>query len=127
MTALVRGDVHMAVLPAIAVTPQADIGKVNIIAVSLPKRSPYLSNIPTLKESGVDVEADTWMGLIVPGATSPALIAAIQKDVVEALAGARRARQARNTIYGGGRQFAGRIPRGDRRRNHALVTGHQER
>lgn len=85
MTALVRGDVHMAVLPAIAVTPQSDIGKVNLIAVSLPKRSPYLSNVPTLKESGIDVEADTWMGLIAPGGTPKALIEAINQDVTEAL------------------------------------------
>lgn len=85
MTALVRGDVHMAVLPAIAVTPQADVGKVNMIAVSLPKRSPYLSNIPTLKESGIDVEADTWMGLIAPGGTPQALIDTINRDVVEIL------------------------------------------
>jgi tripartite-type tricarboxylate transporter receptor subunit TctC len=85
MTALVRGDVHMAVLPAIAVTPQSDVGKVNMIAVSLPKRSPYLSNIPTLKESGIDVEADTWMGLIAPGGTPQPLVEAINRDVVEAL------------------------------------------
>ena len=85
MTALVRGDVHMAALPAIAVTPQADVGKVNILAVTLPKRSPYLSNIPTLKESGIDVEADTWMGLIAPGGTPKALIDLINRDVVEAL------------------------------------------
>src|SRR5690606_16823099 len=81
----VRGDVHMAVLPAIAVTPQSDIGKVTLLAVSLPKRSPYLSNIPTLKESGVDVEADTWMGLLAPGSTPPALVEAINRDVAEAL------------------------------------------
>ena len=98
MTALVRGDVHMVVLPAIAVTPQSDVGKVNILAVSLPKRSPFLANIPTLKESGVDVEADTWMGLIAPGGTPPALIAAINKDVVEAL-GTRAVRDKLATQY----------------------------
>ncbi len=85
MTALIRGDVHMAALPAISVTPQADAGKAKILAVSLPKRSPFLPNVPTLKESGVDVEADTWMGLIAPGGTPPALINAIHKDVVEAI------------------------------------------
>ena len=85
MTALIRGDVHMAALPAISVTPQADVGKVKILAVSLPKRSPFLPDIPTLKESGIDVEADTWMGLIAPGGTPPALISAINKDVVEAI------------------------------------------
>ncbi|HWV42665.1 tripartite tricarboxylate transporter substrate binding protein [Pseudorhodoplanes sp.] len=98
MTALVRGDVHLAALPAIAVTPQSDVGKVTIIAVTLPKRSPFLSNIPTLKESGVDVEADTWMGLIAPGGTPPALIAAINKDVVEALQ-ARAVRDKLATQY----------------------------
>ena len=85
MTALIRGDVHMAALPAISVTPQADAGKANILAVSLPKRSSFLPNVPTLKESGIDVEADTWMGLIAPGGTPPALINAINKDVVEAI------------------------------------------
>ncbi len=98
MTALMRGDVHMAVLPAIAVTPHADLGKVNILAVSLPKRSPYLSNIPTLKESGIDVEADTWMGLIAPGGTPTAMVEAINKDVVEALQ-ARTVRDKLATQY----------------------------
>ena len=85
MTALIRGDVHMAALPAISVTPQAYAGNAKILGVSLPKRSPFLPNIPTLKESGIDVEADTWMGLIAPGGTPPALINAINKDVVEAI------------------------------------------
>jgi tripartite-type tricarboxylate transporter receptor subunit TctC len=85
MTALIRGDVQMAALPAISVTPQADAGKAKILAVSLPKRSPFLPNIPTLKESGIDVEADTWMGLIAPGGTPVALINAINKDVAEAI------------------------------------------
>jgi tripartite-type tricarboxylate transporter receptor subunit TctC len=85
MTALIRGDVQMAALPAISVTPQAEAGKVKILAVSLPKRSSFLPNVPTLKESGIDVEADTWMGLIAPGGTPPALINAINKDVVEAI------------------------------------------
>ncbi len=85
MTALIRGDVHMAALPAISVTPHAETGKAKILAVSLPKRSPFLPNIPTLKESGIDVEADTWMGLIAPGGTPPALVNAINKDVVDAI------------------------------------------
>jgi tripartite-type tricarboxylate transporter receptor subunit TctC len=85
MTALIRGDVHMAALPAISVTPHADAGKAKMLAVSLPKRSPFLPDIPTLKESGIDVEADTWMGLIAPGGTPPALVEAIHRDVVEAI------------------------------------------
>ena len=85
MTAVVRGDAQMAAMPAIAVLPQAKAGKVKMLAVSTPKRSPYLPDVPTLKESGIDVEADAWMGLIAPGGTPPAVIEKINAAVVEAL------------------------------------------
>lgn len=83
MTAIIRGDAQMGCLPAISVTPHATAGKVKILAVSTAKRSPYLKDVPTLKESGIDVEADAWMGLIAPGATPAALVDAINRDVVE--------------------------------------------
>jgi tripartite-type tricarboxylate transporter receptor subunit TctC len=86
MTAILRNDVQMAVLPAISVTPHvAASGPVKILAVSLPRRSAYLPDVPTLKESGVDVEADTWQGLIAPGGTSPAMVDKINKDIVAAI------------------------------------------
>jgi tripartite-type tricarboxylate transporter receptor subunit TctC len=83
MTAIMRGDAQMGCLPAISVTPQAEAGKLKILAVSTAKRSPYLKDVPTLQESGIDVDADAWMGLIAPGGASPALVNAINKDVVE--------------------------------------------
>jgi tripartite-type tricarboxylate transporter receptor subunit TctC len=82
IAAVIRGDAQMACLPAISVTPQAKAGKVKMLAVSTAKRSPYLPDVPTLKESGIDVEADAWNGLIAPGATPKAIIDAINKDVV---------------------------------------------
>jgi tripartite-type tricarboxylate transporter receptor subunit TctC len=85
MTAVMRNDVQMACLPAIAVTPHVASGMVKILAVSLPRRSPFLPDVPTLKESGVDVEADTWMGLIAPGGTPPAIVARINREVAEAI------------------------------------------
>jgi tripartite-type tricarboxylate transporter receptor subunit TctC len=85
MTAVVRGDAQMAAMPAISVMGQVKAGKVKVLAVSTPERSPYLPDVPTLKESGIDVEADAWMGLIAPGGTPPAVVAKINKAVVEAL------------------------------------------
>jgi len=82
MTAIIRGDAQMGCLPAISVTPQAQAGKVKILAISTAKRSPFLPDVPTLKESGIDVEADAWMGLIAPGGTPAPLVAQINKDVV---------------------------------------------
>ena len=85
MTAVIRGDAQMAAMPAISVMGQVKAGKVKMLAVSTPKRSPYLPDVPTLKESGIDVEADAWMGLIAPGGTPPAVVDKINKAVVEAL------------------------------------------
>ena len=82
ITSVMRNDTQMACLPAISVTPLAQAGKVKILAVSTAKRSPFLPDVPTLKESGIDVEADAWNGLIAPGGTPKFIIDAINKDVV---------------------------------------------
>src|SRR5215510_11159797 len=81
ITAVIRNDAQIACLPAIAVTPQASTGAVKILAVSTALRSPYLPDVPTLKEAGIDVEADAWNGLIAPGGTPKSVVEKISKDV----------------------------------------------
>jgi tripartite-type tricarboxylate transporter receptor subunit TctC len=85
MTAVMRGDVHMAVMPAIAVLPHAQAGAVKMLAVTTPKRSALLPEVPTLKESGIDVEADAWNGLIAPAGTPQAILNTIQREVANAI------------------------------------------
>jgi tripartite-type tricarboxylate transporter receptor subunit TctC len=85
VTAIIRGDAQMGCLPAIAVTPHQASGALKILAVSTAKRSPYLPQIPTLKEAGIDVDADAWMGMIAPAHTPEAIVARIRGAVVEAL------------------------------------------
>ena len=83
ITAVMRNDVQIACLPAISVTPHAAAGAVKMLAVSTARRSPYLPDVPTLKESGIDVEADAWNGLIAPAGTPRPIIDRISKDVAE--------------------------------------------
>jgi len=83
VTAVIRNDAQMGCLPAIAVTPQAKMGAVKILAVSTAQRSPYLADVPTLKEAGIDVEADAWNGLIAPGGTPKSVAEKISRDVSE--------------------------------------------
>jgi tripartite-type tricarboxylate transporter receptor subunit TctC len=83
ITAVMRNDVQIACLPAIAVTPHAATGAVRILAVSTARRSPYLPDVPTLKESGIDVEADAWNGLIAPAGTPRPITERISKNVAE--------------------------------------------
>jgi tripartite-type tricarboxylate transporter receptor subunit TctC len=85
VTALIRGDVQAACLPAIAVTPQLSTGTVRILAVSTPVRSPFLPDVPTLKESGINVQSDAWNALIAPGGTPPGVIATINAEVRKTL------------------------------------------
>jgi tripartite-type tricarboxylate transporter receptor subunit TctC len=87
VTALLRGDVQMAVLPAASVAPLAAEGKLKLLAVTSPQRSALLPTLPTLREAGIaGVEADAWVGLIAPAGTSEAVLAKIHKEVVAVLA-----------------------------------------
>ena len=86
MTAIIRGDVQAACLPAIAVTPQLASGQVKILAVATAQRSRFLPDVPTLKESGIDVESDAWNALIAPAGTPPAIITQINDEIHDAMA-----------------------------------------
>ena len=85
MTALIRNDVQMVCLPAISVVPQLSSGAVKILALSTAERSALLPGIPTLKEAGIDVEAEAWSGLIAPAGIADATVERIGKLVGEAL------------------------------------------
>jgi tripartite-type tricarboxylate transporter receptor subunit TctC len=85
MTALIRGDVQIACLPAAAVVSQVPTGRIRMLAVTSQQRSALLPDLPTLKETGVDVEANAWIGLIAPVKTPEPVVAAVSREVAEAL------------------------------------------
>jgi len=87
VTALLRGDVQVAVLPAGSVAELGNAGKLKMLAVTSAKRSPLLPELPTLGEAGVaNVEADAWVGLIAPAGTGDAVLAKIQAQAAAVLA-----------------------------------------
>lgn len=85
MTALIRGDVQIACLPAASVVSQMPTGRIRMLAVTSQRRSALLPDLPTLKEAGVDIEANAWNGLIAPAKTPEPVVAAIAREVAEAL------------------------------------------
>jgi tripartite-type tricarboxylate transporter receptor subunit TctC len=113
VTALIRGDVQIACLPAISLTPQASAGKIKILAISTAARSSLLPDVPTLKEAGIDVEADAWMGLIAPAKTPEPIIAKLQREVAEIMSApdtrTKLATQLMEPIPGNTAQFRARI------------------
>ncbi|HKX42342.1 MAG TPA: tripartite tricarboxylate transporter substrate binding protein [Burkholderiaceae bacterium] len=87
VTALISGDIDMALLPAAAVMPFVKDGKLRAVAVASAKRSPSLPDLPTLSEAGLaDVQADAWVGFIAPAKTPPAVVSKLHELIVQILA-----------------------------------------
>jgi len=87
VTALLSGNADIAVLPAAAVMAQVKAGKIKALAVATAKRSPALPELPTLAEAGIkDVQADAWMGFVVPAKTPEAIVRKLHAELVAILA-----------------------------------------
>ncbi|MDB5927689.1 MAG: transporter substrate-binding protein [Betaproteobacteria bacterium] len=87
LTALLSGEVQLMFDTMITSIPLIKSGRVRALAVSLPKRSPSLPNVPTLAESGVPgYRFDAWQAIVVPAGTPKDIVRRIQQDVVRVLA-----------------------------------------
>jgi tripartite-type tricarboxylate transporter receptor subunit TctC len=84
---LLRNDVQMQVDFPPAVRGAVADGKLRILAVSSPKRSEVLPDIPTVAEAGVPgYEVVSWNGLAAPKGTPKAVIDTMNKAIREVMA-----------------------------------------
>ena len=83
---LVGGQVQAAFLPMLAVKPHMESGKVKVLAITTPQRSPLMPNVPTFTEQGYpDMEIYIWSGLSVPAGTPDAVVQRVQAAFAKAL------------------------------------------
>ena len=82
---LIGGHLPFAIVTIADAIPQHRAGAVKILAVSSAERSPFLPDVPTLKESGVDLVADGWYGMWLPAGSSPEFARQLSAAVVAAL------------------------------------------
>ncbi|MBH5373280.1 Bug family tripartite tricarboxylate transporter substrate binding protein [Bradyrhizobium glycinis] len=68
---LVGGHISFGITTLADALPQHRAKGVKIIAVSSAERSPFALEVPTLKESGVDLVADAWYGMWLPAGSPP--------------------------------------------------------
>ncbi|HSV78807.1 MAG TPA: tripartite tricarboxylate transporter substrate binding protein [Ramlibacter sp.] len=87
LMALLAGEVDFGCLPAQAVAPHVRDGKLQALAVATARRSAFLPDIPTLKESGVSgIEAEAWMGLVAPAGVPPPVVQRLVRAMAQVLA-----------------------------------------
>ncbi len=74
MQDLVAGNIPVAFATAPAALPQAEAGKIRILASVRLSRDPDLPNIPVIAETIPGVGSISWFGLFAPAGTPPAVI-----------------------------------------------------
>jgi len=81
--AVVSGQVTATIADAGPVSPQVKAGTVRALAVTSPKRLMDLPDVPTMKESGADVNAIIWTGVFAPKATPPAIVKKLEGEFMK--------------------------------------------
>ena len=85
----------------------AATGKVRILGVAAPVRSPYLPNVPTISEQGVPgIDLTSWIAVVGPARMAPELIARVNAVFVQALSD----KQVHDTIAKGAYETAPSTP-----------------
>ncbi|MGE5616416.1 MAG: Bug family tripartite tricarboxylate transporter substrate binding protein [Bacillota bacterium] len=87
VTDMLGGQVDLAFGTAVAWLPHIQSGKVAAIAVTNPKRSTTMKDLPTLNESGVPgYEAVQWFGIAAPAGTPNDVIQRLNREMKAILA-----------------------------------------
>jgi tripartite-type tricarboxylate transporter receptor subunit TctC len=81
---LVGGHVHSGFLALPIVAPHLKSGKLHALAVTSPKRSPAIPEVPSLDESGLrGLDVSQWWGILVPTGTSRDIITKLHAEISE--------------------------------------------
>ena len=79
---LIAGRVHFYVSPTLGIAPQYQEKLLKILAVSAPERLKNLSEIPTLREKGVDFVRFGWLGICAGAGTPQPILDLVRRHVV---------------------------------------------
>ena len=117
LTDLMAGTIPVMFTGISNVVNLAKEGKVKVLAVSTPKRSPAMPNVPTIAESGVSGYGyAAWNGIVAPAGTPPEVIRRLHNEFSKAMANpAVRAKLGGLgfDLVGAGPQEFGELIRGD--------------
>jgi tripartite-type tricarboxylate transporter receptor subunit TctC len=87
MTDLMAGQVDLLFASVLEGSGHIKAGRLKGLAVTHAQRSPALPEVPTLAEAGVkNAESGSWIALLAPAGTPPAIVAKVGADIREAVA-----------------------------------------
>jgi len=86
MTDVIAGRVDFYFCPLGTALPQINTGRVLALAVSSPKRTAALPDVPTTLEAGyADSDYTFWMGIFMPAKTPPEIVVKFHRELAKAL------------------------------------------
>ncbi len=83
---LIAGRLQLFVGPLVNTMPLAQAGQVRAIGMTSPERLAVAPDVPTLREQGIDLVAYGWLGICGAAGIPPAVVAQVNRLVVEAVA-----------------------------------------
>jgi tripartite-type tricarboxylate transporter receptor subunit TctC len=86
LTALLSGEVSVMFFTVVGVQPHIKSGKARGLAVTTPKRSRMMSELPTMDEAGLrGFEVTSWFGLLAPAGTPGAIVSRLNVETAKVL------------------------------------------
>lgn len=82
---LAAGHIQMSLGSLIQMQNLVNAGKIKLIAVAGRERVSIIPNVPTLKESGIDVDVSNWWALLAPAGTPDAVVQTLHKAANDSL------------------------------------------
>lgn len=104
---LVAGQVQLMFGTPVSTLQFVKAGRLRLLGATSARRSSVVPEVPTLTEQGFGpFDVNTWYGLLAPARTPPALVAQLQRKVVEFLADA----SVRGSLLEQGLEAVGNTP-----------------
>jgi tripartite-type tricarboxylate transporter receptor subunit TctC len=86
MSDLLGGHVSMMFVQTASAADLAKAGKIRILGIGSPARSPMLPDVPTFAELGLKgYDSDTWYGFDMPAGADPKVVAVLHDAIVKSL------------------------------------------
>jgi tripartite-type tricarboxylate transporter receptor subunit TctC len=82
---LIGGQIPILVTTISDLSEMHKAGRIRVLATSDAQRSPFLPDVPTLKEAGFDLQAAGWYGMFAPAKTPADVVARFNAVIADAV------------------------------------------